>query len=200
MANRILSQLSNGKKGLDNLLAGRGDWRIKEISIIRRPLPETLKQISNVINKKQHDNIYHLYQQILLQDPKSGREERINIEKNETVNILRNVGMIEPPEDRRAVDLLGKEIKLTDYIMNAQKASIRAGKHYFNYQLRGNNCQDWTVLHLRGNKLGNALENKKSIEFIHQNSEQLIPNWLGKITEFLSTAARKLGEVTGVSA
>lgn len=191
--------LSNGARGLNELLEGRKGWLIEEIDIVRRPLPKILATVSNFLNTKKHDQIFHLYQQIVLKDPVTGRTERINFEKNETINTIRNVEKTEPLEDRVKVDLGGRKISIDEYLNNGKKAVTRAGKSYMNYSLRTNNCQDWTILHLRGNALGNALNNQEAVDFISQNAQQLLPSWLGRITEYLTTGARKLGEVIGVS-
>lgn len=199
MQQKIRDQLSNGQRGLDNLLAGRSNWIIKEIDVVRRPLPSILAKISNLINQKHHDKIFHLYQQIVLVNPETGETERINFEKNESINVIRDVEKIESPEDRMSINLGEKELSLKDYIENGQKAFFKAGKNYGKYSLRLNNCQDFTLLHLRGNGLSDNLANQESIDFISQNAPSLIPKWVGRLTEFLTTGARLFAETIKVS-
>lgn len=193
----IFELLSNGQRGLDQLLESRSDWKVKELDIVRRPLPQFLANISNFINQKQHDKIFHLYQQLVLQNTRTGEIERIAFEKNESINVIRNVEKIEPPEDRMSINLGGKDFTLKEYIENGQKAYFKAGKSYGKYSLRLNNCQDFTLLHLRGNGL--HLENQEAIDFISQNAKQLVPKWAGRITQFLTSGARIFAEFAGIS-
>ncbi len=190
---------SNGTKGLEALLGSRQGWVIDELNIVRRPLPKILATASNFLNTKKHDEIFHLYQQILLRNPATGEQELINFEKHETINTTRNAQRVVEPENRVKVDLGGKQITIEEYIKNGQAASTRAGKHYFNYSLTHNNCQDFTLLHLRGNGLGNALNNQAAVDFISQNAQSLIPKWATKITDFVTNGLRVIGEVIGVS-
>lgn len=159
-----------GEAGLNRVLSDVGNHQIERIRLVRTPIFDNwaFRKIRDIAtrggnkNASHHDKTYHLYQEIMLRDPISGKRELIALEKNERINIKRGLsaGSLQAasggkigPDDVMEVSLGDRKgMTLNDYIAGG-KGEYR-GSDYYSYSLRNNNCQRFTYSHLKAAGLG----------------------------------------------
>lgn len=160
-----------GEAGLNRVLGDLSGHTIERIRLVRTPIFDNwaFRKIRDVAtrggnkNPSHHDKTYHLYQELMLRDPVTGKRELIAFEKNERINIKRGLsaGSLQSasggkigPDDVKEVDLGNLKGALTfgDYIEGG-KTQYR-GNDYHTYSLRSNNCQRFTYSHLKAFGLG----------------------------------------------
>lgn len=163
---------------------------IEEIIVCRKPVQEAVKHLLNIVSLGKfdkslkglnYDDIFHLYLYITI----NGKSYRV--EKNEIVTL--NVDKPDHKEDCLNINMFEK--KANGLIRNSNKRKITLGefmkngqqhqKHFWSYDPKNNNCQDFAVSLLVGNKL---IKNNGIIyKFIKQDAKQIFkknPKYLHK--------------------
>ena len=164
-----------------DFLKERGEWKIKEITIMRKPVEQYVKTILNVISlgnfenilKKNFDELSHLFLKIKISDETNFLE--ITLEKNQTIEFnkydpSKNIGA-----DVFPLKLNGLDTTLNEFLLNGLNS---VGKDvFFKYSALNNNCQNFLDILLKANPkppLANLISvNPGSQEFILQDTTVL---------------------------
>ena len=153
---------------------------IENIVVCRHVVNGAIKHLLNIItlgkfNKSlkglHYDDLFHLYIYITI----NGQTWRI--EKNEVVSL--KLDNRQSKED--CIDLDERKIKLGDFMKIGEKYQ----KDFWNYNARSNNCQDFAVSLLVGNKI--IKKNSRVYKFIKQDAEEIFRRNPEYLTEFGKT-------------
>lgn len=155
------------------VLSQVGNEKIKNMTIARRPIDKnvfgsinlltrvgTLGAFQNRFKNMPFDELYHLS---LIITTESGN--RILIEKNEVINISRNV-KITPDTQTEQIINLPTNLTIKEMLDATEK---RMGKNYYLYNAVRNNCQDYLMNILLANNIGDETDYK----FIKQDVAEL---------------------------
>ncbi len=169
-----------------------GDKQIKEIKIIRQPIQSfintafnalTFGQFQKKLDELPYDKLFHLRMVVTMEDGK-----KIQIEKNEVINITLKVDTVKGQEELTAP--INTTITLNQLLEGGKKI---LKDNYFTYRAFGNNCQDYQIALLKGsNLLTPQLEN-----FIKQDVSELanINPFLKKIANTMTDLGGKFNEI-----
>jgi hypothetical protein len=160
---------------------------IENIVICRHPVNGAVMKLINIISigkfdkslKGLHyDDLFHLYMYITIK----GKTWRL--EKNEVVTLT--LDNRQAKED--CLDLDEKRIKLGDYMKTGEKYQ----KDFWNYNARNNNCQDFAISLLVGNKI--IKKNSRVYKFVKQDAEEIFRN----NPEYLTRFGKKVTDIAGI--
>lgn len=179
-------------KSFRNILKKYGDNSINKIEVCRTPIDRvakifanivTLGDWDNIVKRAGHDEMFHLYAILTLND---GTE--LLLEKNETPVLWTTIP--QKKESTECREILGLNIPLKDFI---QKTIERMGiNNYTHYGALDLNCQDFILNHLRANGI-DGLDG-----FILQDLEALIketPVFSKYLSQKITDIAGKLSEL-----
>ena len=195
-AKRVLTKLIFGDHSLPQnvikFLEKNGMYTIESGTINRVPLSMKVMAVLNVASFGQfednlrntpYDKLFHLSLDIKLSNGKL-----IKLEKNERVSIseIRNFGS---SKDDLNIDL--PNITLNEFINNGY---LEMGNKFFSYDGQFNNCQDFLLGLLRGNRCLTP----EAQEFIKQDTKELFNHipWTKSIMDKLTDTASKLSIIT----
>lgn len=187
-----MSIFSSGNN-INQLQFDLGNYNIEKIRVVRTPLPKIVQKLGkSIVGKPTHaDKFFHLFTEISAVN-NEGKREVFALEKNERINVLRNLsGGIPEPSEGKEIDLGGRKITVREFINNGKLAHARAGTSYEKYSLKCANCQQFTLLHLRGNELEGG--NEDVIKFVSEPLAQTLPRWAEKITNFITDSTAWIG-------
>jgi hypothetical protein len=151
-----------------------GDWTVTSWEVCREPLSSGLTKFIDLASRGQllknkdklkYDDIFHLYSNIYLKDPKTGKTKDLRLEKNQRVNVFpivpykkggkcMSVGNI--PKDLIFRTLINKDTDKTTWEYSADRF----------------NCQDFTKKRLEA--VGLLTEPLRN--FVMQDIQELLPN------------------------
>jgi hypothetical protein len=151
-----------------------GDWTVTSWEVCREPLSSGLTKFIDLASRGQllknkermkYDDIFHLYSNIYLKDPKTGKTKELRLEKNQRVNIFpivpykkggkcMSVGNI--PKDLIFRTVINKDTDKTTWEYSADRF----------------NCQDFTKKRLEA--VGLLTEPLR--QFVMQDIQELLPN------------------------
>ena len=156
---------------LEEFLKQKGDRKIKNINVARRPLKSAVVQKlgPKLVKMPRDEPIWHMATEFELDDG-----DKFIIGKGTTIHLDR---ALHEYTDRKPVDIGDRELTLRQYIEKGRIAHERANRPYHKYNLSCSSCQDFTLLHLRGNQLG------ADVDFVHQRADRIIPKWLQKVED-----------------
>jgi hypothetical protein len=177
-----------------NWLNKYGDKKITKIIIGRTPINKNITKLFNLLtfgkvrkmlNKMGHDEFFHLYSYIYLNDNTIHR-----LEKNEVVRINKLTKYKPEKEDKTII--VNKDLKLMDYVNNGEKV---LGKKTWIYNAKTANCQDFQIGMLKGSGL---LTNELDT-FIKQETHKIFaktPKYINKLSKFSTDAVNVIDILT----
>lgn len=173
-------------KSFRNILKKYGENTITKIEICRTPIDRVAKTFANlitlgnwddIVKRAGHDEMFHLYSVLTLDD---GTE--LLLEKNERPVLWTSIPQKKDTTECR--DILGLNIPLSTFI---ERTVERMGLNdYVSYDALSLNCQNFIINHLRANGI-DGLDN-----FILQDLEGLIRE-TPTFSKYLSKKATDLG-------
>jgi hypothetical protein len=173
------------------VLSQVGNEKIKNMTIARRPIDKnvfgsinlltrvgTLGAFQNRFKNMPFDELYHLS---LIITTESGN--RILVEKNEVINISRNVIMTPDTQTEQIINL-PTNLTIKELLDATEK---RMGNNYYLYNAVRNNCQDFLMGILKANNIGDETDYK----FIKQDVAELFKGFskTEKVLEFATDVA-----------
>lgn len=191
-----MSFIKSPSSTLNNLQFERGNWVINKMRVVRQPLAGFAQKLGRMVVGEpiNQDKFFHLWTEFDLINPDTGEHEIVAVEKNERINVMRQLeGGIKPNAEGVNVDLNGKTISLNEYLYNNRVAHGRAGRSFDHYSLKNANCSVFTHMGLRGNGL--ELENENVMNFIRQPIAELLPSWAERLTNFITDTARNISDM-----
>lgn len=161
------------------------DDYVEDILVCRIPIDKNIKNLMNIItlgkfNKSlkglRYEDLFHLYIYFKV------KGVYYRLEKNEVVTL----SVSKKKKSDICLDLKEKKIKLGDFMKTGENYQ----KDFWSYNARSNNCQDFAVSLLVGNKI--IKKNSETYKFIKQDAEEIFrrnPKYLDKIAVTLTDIA-----------
>ena len=166
-----------------------GDLNIENITIIRTPFFTALKSVLKAITS--YDKLYHLCMAVQVKE--GNITKNISIEKQQQVNVKAKVEMDKNSETINVP--LNKQLTMNKMLQSALDKN--GPDKFFLYSATTNNCQDFLMMLLESNGIGN----KADKDFIKQDVEHLQGNTLlNKGLNALTDLGAKAAEVVGSGA
>lgn len=185
---------TSGEAEYKRLLNERGGWVVDKFRVVRTPinLPKGLVSVLGIKKPAHHDAFFHLYSEMALRDPKTGKQEVVLLEKNQRINVLRNQSGAIRDKDFKGMEAMEipidekhKGITLNELHAHNWYYHARRGSTFVKYNLVNANCQVFTAGFVNG--LGQLHGN--AFNFIEQQSETLLPKWLEKPIQGITNLA-----------
>lgn len=180
---------------LRELVNRYGDCMIDSIIISRRPIPQVLERLANIVtrgrferNKKLGTNVdkyFHTYIKILANC--NGVDKFILIEKNERVKVSFE-DINKHPEEKSIVLRRVPKMTVKEFIDRGEEWAIRNNKPLYIYDAIEANCQLYIEWMLRGNRLWSH----SYAPFVLQDVRKAVEPWLHGITRKVTDLAAKL--------
>ena len=174
--------------GVRDIIKKYGSQNITSLQVARAPVPKAITTALNVVSggtfdegmkSQPYDKLFHLFMYLTLQ---SGT--KILFEKNAQINSSVNPSL--PPNTETKDVPLNQTITLDQFLENGKK---QMGKSFFPYDPHYNNCQDFILGVLDGNKLTSP----DVRDFIKQDTGQLFAN-----NKVLGTVAKGVTSLGGI--
>jgi predicted CopG family antitoxin len=175
-------------------LSANASTRIKNITICRKPIQQALRSVLNVASKgelesklkgKGHDELYHLYAVLTLDDGTS-----LRYEKNQRPILTPHQPSAEDVDCVLVERTIG--IPLGEFI---RKAVSSMGKtRYVQYDAFKNNCQDFLLASLRANNLVST----PISEFIKQDVSDLLSPEIEKGASLATDVAGVVSDIKDI--
>ena len=149
---------------------------VQDILVCREPINKAVKDLMNIItlgkfNKSlkglRYEDLFHLYIYLKV------KGKWYKLEKNEVVTL----SVSKKKKSDVCLDLDEKNITLGNFMKTGENFQ----KDFWSYSARTNNCQDFAVSLLLGNKI--IKKNSKTYKFIKQDAEAIFkqnPSYLDK--------------------
>jgi len=181
-----------------------GDWIITKMRVVRHPIPSMIEKVASIITlgdfdeKKLEmniDNFFHLFLEFAVKSPDGKETNVILLEKNQKVHVSagrsgglddNQVGMNVP---------LGGKITFAEFIGKGENGPSLSGCQIYIYDAADCNCQQFVKTML----IGNGLWREGMEEFVVQDVERAIPNWVKRIARVGTDLAAAVESVTGGS-
>lgn len=169
----------------DKLAKDYKDWNVIKARVVRSPLNAAYQTLGNLVGNKDyiHDKFYHLYTELALQDPSTGRKQVVRIEKHANVGgVDGRKGGVDDGHEARNVEVpdntaTSSRITFGDFVKGGKRQHITEKRAFYSYNIRDNNCQDWTATNLRGS----GLYNDDLDKFVNQHSQDIISPAIGTL-------------------
>jgi hypothetical protein len=175
------------------------DWQITQIRVCRTPLPEYLAKVLNLIklgklrgelDKRNIDKFFHLFLLISLVSPDGEEDERIILEKNERLSLMK--AEREPNDLIESVDVpINKELTLGEFFVNGEEMG---GADHYIYDVVNSNCQVFVRDLLQGSNLLTPELNA----FIMQDLDNLLPKWTQMLVKGTTNVANIFKRLLGM--
>jgi hypothetical protein len=176
--NRVFKQELDYTTSSQKVLDKHGGGIVTGITVMRDPIEASFVVKSlGLLKKKPFDTLYHLYMLVTLSNGK-----QLRIEKNEVVSISKYSGSPGNNTESIKISKIPKNKTLNRMLELTQD---RIGSNYFRYDAIKNNCQDWLLSILAGNKFGR----KEVKEFIKQDVTGLVSASIQKGLSFITRIA-----------
>lgn len=158
---------------------------VEDILVCREPIDRHIKSFMNIItlgkfNKSlkglRYEDLFHLYIYFKV------KGVYYRIEKNEVITL----SVSKRTKSDICLDLKEKKIKLGDFMKTAENYQ----KDFYSYNAKNNNCQDFAVSLLVGNKI--IRKNSSTYKFIKQDAEEIFkrnPKYLEKFAVTITDIA-----------
>jgi len=168
----VLHGVNDYPPGVRDIIRKNGNNKITSIQVARAPVPKAITTALNVasggtfdqgMQKQSYDTLYHLFMYLTMD---SGT--KILFEKNAQINSSVNPPL--PPDtESKDVPNIPQGLTLNAFLENGK---AQMGNSFFPYDPHYNNCQDFILGLLRGNKLITP-----DVEtFVKQDTGQLFAN------------------------
>ena len=153
---------------------------VEDILVCREPVNGAVKKLINIISLGKFDkslkglryeDIFHLYIYIKV------KNTWFRIEKNEVVTLTKS----KKKHTEICLDLVGKNITLEKFMKTGENYQ----DNFWSYNARNNNCQDFALSLLLGNKI--IRKNSKEYKFIKQDAEAIFTSNPGYLDKFGKT-------------
>lgn len=163
------------------------DDYVEDILVCREPVNKAIKNLMNIItlgkfNKSlkglRYEDLFHLYIYFKVK----GIWWRI--EKNEVVTLTKS----KKKKSDVCIDLKEKKITLGNFMKTAENYQ----KDFWSYNARSNNCQDFSISMLVGNKI--IKKNSKTYKFIKQDAEEIFR----RNPQYLEDFAVTITDIAGI--
>ena len=157
--------------GVRDIISKYGSQNITSLQVARAPVPKAITTALNVVSggtfdsgmkSQPYDKLFHLFLYLTLQ---SGT--KILFEKNAQINSSVNPSL--PPNTETKPVPINQALNMNQFLENGKK---QMGKSFFPYDPHYNNCQDFILGVLDGNKLTTP----DVRDFIKQDTGQLFAN------------------------
>ena len=158
---------------------------VEDILVCREPINKHIKSFMNIITLGKFDkslkglryeDLFHLYIYFKV------KGVYYRIEKNAVITL----SVSKKKKSDICLDLKEKKIKLGDFMKTAENYQ----KDFYSYNAKNNNCQDFVVSLLVGNKI--IRKNSKTYKFIKQDAEEIFrrnPKYLEKFAVTITDIA-----------
>jgi hypothetical protein len=132
---------------------------IRSMSVFRHPLSCNLTQVFKFFSHTRYKELNHVVLNIVTE-----KGTKITIEKNAIISIFIN----QPPMDNQTEFIINNppEISIASLM---KRTSILLGKDYFEYDVVGNNCQDFLVAIIKAN----GILKEGLFEFVKQETDEI---------------------------
>jgi len=179
------------KADFNRIVNKYSDYEIDKLRVVRTPLAGILQKGGKLVSKKKEgnpDKYYHLYQEMSLVNRITGDRTVALFERNQTLHgIDDRSGGLDVKQQALNVDLGDKKITLGEYFQNSKDLHEELGVSFDRYNVRTNNCQDFTRLSIRANDIDLP---ESTEEFINQKAEDILPAWTDRILQPITDLAR----------
>lgn len=195
VAKEVFYGASELPRAVQEILQKYGNEEISSITIMRTPVGKVLTgalslfsagKFGERMKENEFDELFHLFL-----EAKMINGSRIQVEKNERINMLVNPPSRPKTEIEPIVETLPSGFNLNTMMANTERFM---GKNKFlGYSARDNNCQDFLSAVLRANNLGDG----KDIAFIKQDTKSLFEDlpYLRKLSNTLTDIGAKASAV-----
>ena len=181
------------------LINNYGDWQIDKIVISKKPIPQTLEKLANIITVGYFEKIkkrsaiekyMHLYSVLSISQPDGRGQATVLIEKNELVGVKYQDRVI-PGEQDMIVGHVPRGLTVEEYISNGEEFAWQHNLPFYIYDAVDANCQKFQEWLLKGNNLwSHTLSN-----FILQDVDVAIAPWLKGLLRGVTDLKAKLNIV-----
>ena len=170
-ANNVIFGVGDYPPGVRDIIQKYGSQNITSLQVARAPVPKAITTALNVVSggtfdsgmkSQPYDKLFHLFMYLTLQ---SGT--KILFEKNAQINSGVNPSL--PPDTETKPVPINQTLTMNQFLDNGKK---QMGKSFFPYDPHYNNCQDFILGVLDGNKLTTP----DVRDFIKQDTGQLFAN------------------------
>ncbi len=174
--------------GVRDIISNYGSQTITSLQVARAPVPKAITTALNVasggtfdagMKSQPYDKLFHLFMYLTLQ---SGT--KILFEKNAQINSSVNPSL--PPNTETKDVPINQALTMNQFLENGKQ---QMGKSFFPYDPHYNNCQDFILGVLTGNKLITP----DVRDFIKQDTGQLFAN-----NKVLGTVAKGVTSLGGI--
>lgn len=184
-----------------------GNWYIENMEVCRTPvLPKFLKLINALtfgvlkkqIEKRNYDDLYHLYILADIVDPNSDKKLRVIFEKNQVINIGPYKNQHKKFTCIPIKFRTNNHITMFEFLDNGYKFQEETiGSNFFRYDVKTNNCQVFLMALVLGNNIEcvscGSIENLTN--FIKQDLENLVIEPLLKLSKKVTDAAAVIDRI-----
>ena len=191
--NAIINGRNDYPPKVRSILSTYGNEIISSAMIRRAPVQKAVVSALNAVSmgsfnknlgKQPYDDLFHLQFYFITQSGK-----KFVLEKNEVINMDINPST---PPNTEVIEVPMTNITIQQLVDNT-KAFM--GNLMFGYSAKDNNCQDFVMGILNGNKIGNATDRS----FVKQETDQLFQgdnNMLRKISNTVTSIGAKANVIT----
>ncbi len=191
----LLPELRNERPpAVRELIDKYGTWRITKLVISKRPIPQALEKLANIItfgyfekNKKiaNVEKYMHLYSDMHISNGRGDRRVAL-LEKNERVDVRYDNRPVPGQQDMNV--RIPYRLTVADYIRNGEDYALKHNLPLYIYDAVTANCQLFQEWMLKGNRLWRP----DMAKFILQDVDVAVAPWLRKFLKGVTDLKAKL--------
>lgn len=190
-----------GRQSFERLLRDYNGWEVTKLRTVNKPLSDVKQFLGKLVAKDvshlKGEPFKHSYLEFALRDPYTGKRTIVRTEKDPTTNSIDGrEGGVE--EGHRGLNLevpdntsTSRRLTYGEFWGNSKDQHAEEGVPFYKYDLGKSNCQHFTRVSLRGNKLLTP----EADEFINQKVEQIMPSWTAPIVSLATGAAQTWSDI-----
>lgn len=189
----------------ENIIKKYWGWYVKQIAIHRSPVEKVLQKILNLISlgkfnkekeKKNYDDVFHLYMILELWNPKTNEIVYLQTEKEPNIN-YKKVSSLES-KDSKGDSIKIKLSRPCDFRDVIQDTKMVMGDKFYTYSNPHNNCQTYIFMMVHSMyKIMNEEMPKSITDYILQDVSDLVTGTTRSIANTITSIGHLFGRLLG---